>query len=251
MVQGAYRNSISSIQYLLGETVMKHAVGSGSFISGKHLKKVDVFDLHAFLNSAGAKRKVATYRKSQKIYSQGDSASSVMYIQEGTVKISVANESGKEAVVAILGPDDFFGEGSLLGQRFYLGTATAVTRTVILLVERKEMARVLHTEQTLADHFISHILSRKLRVEEDLIDQLFNSSEKRLARTLLLLAHYGADSRSQKTLPKVSQGMLAGMIGTTRSRVSFFMNKFRKLGFIHYNGGIQIHDSLLNIVLHD
>jgi CRP/FNR family transcriptional regulator, cyclic AMP receptor protein len=230
---------------------MEHALDSGRVTSGKNLKKINVFDLHAFLNSAGVKRTVATFRKSQKIYSQGDPASDVMYIQTGSVKISVVNESGKEAVVAILGPDDFFGEASLLGHRFYLGTAAAITQTVILVVEKKEMMRVLHTQHSLADHFIAHLLSRNLRVEEDLVDQLFNSSEKRLARTLLLLAHYGKESRPKKMLPKVSQEMLAGMIGTTRSRVSFFMNKFRKLGFIHYNGGIEVHDSLLNIVLHD
>jgi CRP/FNR family cyclic AMP-dependent transcriptional regulator len=230
---------------------MKHAAGSGSFISGKHLKKTDAFDLHAFLSSAGVKRKVVVYRKSQAIYRQGDPAESVMYIQDGTVKLSVVNEVGREAVVAILGADDFFGEGALAGQRRYLGTATAITPTVILVVEKKEMMRVLHTQHALSDHFMTHMLSRKLRIEEDLIDQLFNSTEKRLARTLLLLARYGKDPRPEETLPKVSQETLAGMVGTTRSRVSFFMNKFRKLGFIHYNGGLQIHDSLLSIVLHD
>jgi CRP/FNR family cyclic AMP-dependent transcriptional regulator len=230
---------------------MKQAAGSGSFISGKHFKKTDAFDLHAFLSSAGVKRKVVVYRKSQAIYRQGDPAESVMYIQDGTVKLSVVNEVGREAVVAILGADDFFGEGALAGQRRYLGTATAITPTVILVVEKKEMMRVLHTQHALSDHFMTHMLSRKLRIEEDLIDQLFNSTEKRLARTLLLLARYGKDPRPEETLPKVSQETLAGMVGTTRSRVSFFMNKFRKLGFIHYNGGLQIHDSLLSIVLHD
>jgi CRP/FNR family cyclic AMP-dependent transcriptional regulator len=230
---------------------MKRAVGSGSVISGKHSKNTDAFDVHAFLSSAGVKRKVVAYRKSQTIYRQGDPAASVMYIQNGTVKLSVVNEVGKEAVVGILGPDDFFGEGSLVGQRVYLGTATAITTTDVLVIEKKEMMRVLRTQHALSDHFIAHMLTRKLRAEEDLIDQLFNSSEKRLARTLLLLAHYGKEPRPQKIVPKISQDLLASMIGTTRSRVSFFMNKFRKLGFIHYNGGLQIHDSLLNIVLHD
>jgi CRP/FNR family cyclic AMP-dependent transcriptional regulator len=197
------------------------------------------------------------YRQSQKIYSQGDPALSVMYIQKGGVKLSVVNERGKEAVVAILGPDDFFGDGSLAGQRFYAGTAVAITPTSLLVVEKKQMMRVLHTQHSLADHFLSHMLSRKLRIEEDLVDQLFNSSEKRLARTLLLLAHYGSESSGpsqsgpQTIRPKVSQETLANMIGTTRSRVSYFMNKFRRLGFIRYNGVLEIHNSLLDVVLHD
>jgi CRP/FNR family transcriptional regulator, cyclic AMP receptor protein len=174
-----------------------------------------------------------------------------MYIQKGGVKLSVVNKVGKEAVVAILGPADFFGEGCLAGQPVYMETATAIAPTAVLMIEKNEMLRVLRTERALSDRFMFHMLSRKIRIEEDLIDQLFNSSEKRLARTLLLLARYGKESRPQKILPKVSQEMLAEMIGTTRSRVSFFMNKFRKLGFIHYNGGLQVHNSLLNILLHE
>jgi CRP/FNR family cyclic AMP-dependent transcriptional regulator len=205
----------------------------------------------AFLDSAGVARKVVKYRKSQKIYSQGDPATGVMYIQKGGVKLSVINEAGKEAVVGLLGPGDFFGEGCLAGQRTRIGTATAITLTAILVIEKNEMMRVLHAEQALNDRFMSYVLSRNIRIEEDLIDQLFNSSEKRLARTLLLLARYGTESQPQKMLPNVSQQTLAGMIGTTRSRVNFFMNKFRKLGFIHYNGGLQIDSSLLSVVLHD
>jgi len=205
----------------------------------------------AFLDSTGVARKVVKYRKSQKIYSQGDPAMGVMYVQKGGVKLSVINEGGKEAVVGLLGPGDFFGEGCLAGQRTRIGTATAITVTAILVIEKNEMMRVLHTERALNDRFMSYVLSRNIRIEEDLIDQLFNSSEKRLARTLLLLARYGTESQPQKMLPNVSQQTLAGMIGTTRSRVNFFMNKFRRLGFIHYNGGLQIDSSLLSVVLHD
>jgi CRP/FNR family transcriptional regulator, cyclic AMP receptor protein len=214
-------------------------------------KEKRAFDAQAFLDSAGVARKIAEYRRSQKIYAQGDPATSVMYIQTGGVKLSVVNEVGKEAVVGILGPGDFFGEGCLAGQRICMGTATAIIPAAILVIEKNEMMRALHAEHALADRFMSYILSRNIRIEEDLIDQLFNSSEKRLARTLLLLARYGKDSQPQKMLPKVSQEMLAEMIGTTRSRVNFFMNKFRKLGFIQYNGGLHVHSSLLSIVLHE
>lgn len=195
-------------------------------------------------------RKVVEFRKSQKIYSQGEPAASVVYIQAGGVKLSVVNEVGKEAVVAILGPADFLGEGCLAGQEFRMGTATAIVPTAVLIVEKNEMLRVLRAEHELSDRFMSYILSRNIRIEEDLIDQLFNSSEKRLARTLLLLARYGSEAEPQK-VPKVSQEMLAEMVGTTRSRVNFFMNKFRKLGFIRYNGGLQVHSSLLSVVLHE
>jgi CRP/FNR family cyclic AMP-dependent transcriptional regulator len=218
--------------------------------SEKKPKEQSVFDAH-FLDSAGVARKVVEYRESQKIYSQGDPAASVMYIQKGGVKLSVVNEVGREAVVAILGRADFFGEGCLAGRCTRIGTATAFTPTAILVIEKNEMTRVLHAEQALSDRFMSYVLSRNVRIEQDLIDQLFNSSEKRLARTLLLLARYGKDSEPHKILPNVSQQMLAGMIGTTRSRVNFFMNKFRKLGFIHYNGGLQIDSSLLSVVLHE
>jgi CRP/FNR family transcriptional regulator, cyclic AMP receptor protein len=203
------------------------------------------------LDSAGVARKAVEYRESQKIYSQGDLAESVMYIQRGGVKLSVVNEVGKEAVVAILGRGDFFGEGCLAGQHTRIGTARAFAPTTILVIEKDEMMRLLHDKQELSDSFMSYVLSRNIRIEQDLVDQLFNSSEKRLARTLLLLARYGKDSHPHRTLPNVSQEMLAGMIGTTRSRVNFFMNKFRKLGFIHYNGGLQIDSSLLSVVLHE
>jgi CRP-like cAMP-binding protein len=174
-----------------------------------------------------------------------------MYIQEGGVKLTVVNESGKEAVVAILGPGDFLGEGCLAGELVCMATATAVTPTAALAIDKDEMTRVLHGEHAFSDRFIAYVLARNLRVQQDLIDQLFNSSEKRLARTLLLLARYGAPGRPQKALPKISQETLAEMIGTTRSRVNFFMNKFRKLGFIEYNGEIRINNSLLTIVLRD
>jgi CRP/FNR family transcriptional regulator, cyclic AMP receptor protein len=174
-----------------------------------------------------------------------------MYLQEGGVQLSVVNEVGKEAVVAMLGPGDFFGEGCLAGQSVRMGTATAITPSTVLIVEKSEMFKVLHQQHTLSDRFISFMLARNIRIEEDLIDQLFNSSEKRLARTLLLLARYGKEDKPQGLLPKVSQEMLAEMVGTTRSRVNFFMNKFRKLGFIRYNGGLQINTSLLSVVLHD
>jgi CRP-like cAMP-binding protein len=219
--------------------------------SRKLRKKKQFFDARVFLNSAGVARKVVAFRNSERIYRQGDQAKSVMYIQKGAVKLTVGSSTGKEAVVAILGPGDFLGEGVLAGQRMRMATATAVTQTVVLDIDKNEMISVLRSEHELSDCFISYMLGRNIRVEEDLIDQLFNSSERRLARALLLLAHYGQESRPQKIIPKVSQQMLADMIGTTRSRVSFFMNKFRKLGFIHYNGGLQIDSSLLSVVLHE
>ena len=214
-------------------------------------RKIRAFDAQVFLDSAGVARTIAQYRRSQKIYSQGDSATSVMYIQGGGVKLSVVSAVGKEAIVALLGPGDFFGEGCLTGLPFRTGTATAITPTTVLVIEKNAMVRVLHKEHKLSDRFIAYLLTRNIRVEEDLVDQLFNSTEKRLARTLLLLARYGKEDQPQKTLPKVSQEMLAEMIGTTRPRVSVLMNKFRKLGFIHYNGGLQVHDSLLSVILHE
>jgi CRP/FNR family cyclic AMP-dependent transcriptional regulator len=220
---------------------------------GQARGKVRAFDAQAFLDSAGVARTIAEYRKSQKLYSQGDPASVVFYIQKGSVKISVVNELGREAVVALLGPGDFFGEGCMTGGAVRMGIATAMMATTVLAVEKKEMMRVLHEEHNLSDRFIAYLLTRNIRVEADLVDQLFNSIEKRLARTLLLLARYGEQDRDQKKLPpKVSQETLAEMVGTTRSRVNLFMNKFRKLGFIHYNrGGIRVHDSLLGVVLHE
>ena len=209
------------------------------------------FDAQAFLDSAGIARKVTEFGKKETIFSQGDPAKEVMYIQKGGVRISLVNESGKEAVVAILGPGDFFGEGCLAGQPIRIGTATAIAPTTALVIEKKEMIRVLHDEHAFSDRFITYMLSRNIRVEEDLVDQLFNSSEKRLARTLLLLARYGTEDKPQRVLPKISQETFAEMVGTTRSRVNFFMNKFRTLGFIKYNGGLQINTSLLSVVLHD
>ncbi len=230
---------------------MQAIVSSSKAKSKIKLKEKRAFDAQAFLDSAGVARKIVEYRRSQKVYAQGDPATSVMYIQSGGVKLSVVNEVGKEAVVGILGPGDFFGEGCLAGQRICMGTATAITPTAILVIEKNEMMRVLHSEHALSDRFMSYILLRNIRIEEDLVDQLFNSSEKRLARALLLLARYGKESQAQKMVPKVSQEMLAEMIGTTRTRVNFFMNKFRKLGFIRYNGGLHVHTSLLSVVLHE
>lgn len=185
------------------------------------------------------------------IFSQGDRAAHVLYIQDGAVRLSVLSQTGKEAVVGILGPGDFFGEGCLAGQSVRMGTAKAVASSTILSIEKAQMVRVLHDQPDLADRFLSHVLSRNIRIEEDLVDQLFNSSEKRLARALLLLARYGKDETPMRDIPRLSQEVLAEMVGTTRSRVNFFMNKFRRLGFIEYNGGIQIKKSLLSVVLHD
>jgi CRP-like cAMP-binding protein len=214
-------------------------------------KKKDVFNIQAFLDSTGVTRQILKFAKAAKIYGQGDPSKGVKYIQEGGVKLSVVNAAGKEGVVAILGPGDFFGEGCLAGQLVCMATAVAIEPTSILFIEKKEMMRVLHEEHALSDLFISHMLARNIRIEEDLIDQLFNSSEKRLARALLLLARYGKEDQPHGLLPSVSQEMLAEMIGTTRPRVNFFMNKFRKLGFIKYNGGLHINSSLLSVVLHD
>jgi CRP/FNR family cyclic AMP-dependent transcriptional regulator len=213
--------------------------------------KVRVFDAQAFLDSAGVARKVKEFKKAELVYSQGDAAKSVMYLQAGGLKLSVVNEVGKEAVVAVLGPGDFFGEGCLAGQSVRMGTATAITPSTVLVIEKSEMFKVLHEQHDLSDRFISFMLARNIRIEEDLVDQLFNSSEKRLARTLLLLARYGKEDKPHGVLPNISQETLAEMIGTTRSRVNFFMNKFRKLGFIKYNGGIEINTSLLSVVLHE
>ena len=214
------------------------------------------FNAQRFLDSVGAARKTAEYRRNEIVFSQGDPSSEVLYIKKGGVKLSIVNENGKEAVVAILGPGDFFGEGCLAGQILRMGSATAITPTEVLVIEKKEMIKVLHTEHEFSDRFISYMLGRNIRIEEDLVDQLFNSSEKRLARTLLLLARYGKEDKPQRVVPKISQEMLAEMIGTTRSRVNFFMNKFRKLGFIKYNGGdhhdgLHVDSSLLSVVLHD
>ena len=219
--------------------------------SGMKPKKKIAFDAQVFLESVGASRRVAEFRKKQAIFSQGDAADSVMYVQKGSVKLTVVNESGKEAVVAIFGSGDFFGEGGMAGQVVRMATATAVVPTTVLIIGKNEMMRVLQTEHSLSDLFITHMLARNIRVEADLIDQLFNSTEKRLARTLLLLARYGKEDQPEGVLQKVSQETLAEMIGTTRSRVNLFMNKFRELGFIEYNGEIKINKSLLTVVLHE
>ena len=209
------------------------------------------FDVQLFLDSAGLGRKFEKFRGKETVFAQGDPAQNVMYIQEGRVTLTVVNETGKEAVVGVVGPGDFFGEGCLAGQSICMATATAIAPTTVLVIEKNEMIRVLHEEHEFSDRFIAYMLARNGRVEEDLIDQLFNCIEKRLARALLLLARYGARGQPQSVLPKVSQEMLAEMIGTSRTQVNFFMNKFRKLGFIQYNGEIHINNSLLSVVLHD
>lgn len=209
------------------------------------------FDAQAFLDSVDITKKIVEYRRSAVIFAQGDPCESVMYIQKGAVRLSVLSHSGKEAIVAVLGSGDFLGEGALAGQRVRMGTATAAAVSTVLVVPREQMIRLLHEQPAFSDRFIEYMLSRNIRIEEDLVDQLFNSSEKRLARTLLLLARYGKEDKPQGVLPKLSQEMLAEMIGTTRSRVNFFMNKFRKLGLIDYNGGLKIHASLLSVVLHE
>jgi CRP/FNR family cyclic AMP-dependent transcriptional regulator len=219
--------------------------------SGMKPKKKSAFDAQLFLESVGASRRVAEFEKDQPIFSQGDAADSVMYVQKGSVKLTVVSESGKEAIVAIFGSGDFFGEGGMAGQTLRMGTATAIEPTKVLVIAKDEMIRVLHAEHGLSDRFIVHMLARNIRVEADLVDHLFNSIEKRLARTLLLLARYGKEGQPEPVLRKVSQETLAEMVGTTRTRVNLFMNKFRKLGFIEYNGEIKVNKSLLSVVLHD
>jgi CRP/FNR family cyclic AMP-dependent transcriptional regulator len=215
-------------------------------------KKADNFDPRKFLATIGEGRKVITFVRKQPIFKQGDAADAVFYIQEGKVTLSVVSKGGKEATLGLLSEGDFFGEGSLAGQRMRMGSANAMTDCEVLRIDKKAMMLALHREHTFSDLFVAYLLSRNIRYEEDLVDQLFNSSEKRLARLLLLLAHFGKESAPASAIPKMSQETLAEMIGTTRSRVSFFMNRFRKLGFINYDGeGMQVHSSLLNIVLHD
>jgi CRP/FNR family cyclic AMP-dependent transcriptional regulator len=209
------------------------------------------FDPKAFLATVNSGRTLSTYRTGNVIFSQGDPADAVFYIQKGQVKLTVVSEQGKEAIVAVLGPDEFCGEGCLTGQPLRMATAAAMTECEIMRLEKSAMIRVLLEEPTFSEMFISHLLARTIRVEADLVDQLFNSSEKRLARALLLLANFGKEGRPEPILAKISQETLAEMIGTTRARVSHFMNKFRKLGLIDYNGHIEIHSSLLNVVLHD
>jgi CRP-like cAMP-binding protein len=205
----------------------------------------------AFLDSAGVSKTIVAYSRLATIFAQGDPCDSVMYIQAGAVRLSVLSHSGQEAIVAMLGPGDFLGEGALAAQRVRMGTATAIAPSRILVVPKDDMVRLLREEPEFSDRFIQYMLFRNIRIEQDLVDQLFNPSEKRLARMLLLLARYGKEDKPQGVLPKLSQETLAEMIGTTRARVSFFMNKFRKLGFIEYNGGLKINTSLLSVVLHD
>jgi len=209
------------------------------------------FDLKTFLAGSGQGSTPANHAKNHTIFLQGDPADSIFYIQKGRIKLTVVSKQGKEAVVAILGAGDFFGEGCLAGQPLRMATAVAVTECSVVRLEKSAMIAVLHDEPVFSALFISYLLTRNIRIEEDLVDQLFNSSEKRLARLLLLLANFGKEGKPEVVIPKVSQETLAEMIGTTRSRVSFFMNKFRKLGFIEYNGGLSVHSSLLNVVLHD
>jgi len=209
------------------------------------------FDVQAFLKSAGVSPRTVRFATGAVIFAQGAQANSVFYAQTGGVKLSVLSSAGKEAVVAMLGPGDFLGEGCLAGQPVRMATATAVVRTALLRIPQRDMVRMLHDHPEFSDRFIAHMLTRNIRIEEDLVDQLFNSSEKRLARTLLLLARYGNEDTTPRELPKLSQETLAEMVGTTRSRVNFFMNKFRKLGLIEYNGGLKVNSSLLSIVLHD
>jgi CRP/FNR family cyclic AMP-dependent transcriptional regulator len=214
-------------------------------------KRRRAFDTKSFLARVGNGRSIGKYRKGQVVFSQGDPGDAVFYIQKGKAKLTVVSEQGKEAVIAILGTDEFFGEGCLAGQMQRIATVTAMTDSVIARLEKVAIIDVIHREPAFSELFVAHLLGRSIRVEADLVDQLFNSSEKRLARLLLLLANFGKEAAPETVIAKISQETLAEMIGTTRSRVSFFMNKFRKLGFIEYNGGIEVHSSLLNVVLHD
>jgi CRP-like cAMP-binding protein len=214
-------------------------------------KRRQSFNPKAFLAQVGEGRSIAKYGKDQIVFSQGDSADAVFYIQKGKAKLTVVSEQGKEAIVAIIGTNDFFGEGCLAGQALRISTVATMMESVIVRLEKSAILRVIHQEPAFSEMFIAHLLSRTIRVEADLVDQLFNSSEKRLARLLLLLANFGKEGKPETTIAKISQETLAEMIGTTRSRVSFFMNKFRKLGFINYNGQIEVHSSLLNLVLHE
>jgi len=214
-------------------------------------KLKSLFDPKSFLTKVAEGRTIAEYSKDQMVFSQGDPADAVFYIQKGRVKLTVVSNTGKEAVIAILDTGDFLGEGCLVAQPIRMATATAISNGSIVRLEKAAMIRMLHDEPAFSEMFVSYLLSRNMRIEEDLVDQLFNSSEKRLARVLLLLSHFGKEGKPESVIAKISQETLAEMIGTTRSRVSFFMNKFRKMGFIEYNGGLHVHSSLLNIVLHD
>jgi CRP/FNR family cyclic AMP-dependent transcriptional regulator len=232
-------------------------VKSGLAAKGHRAKtpapKSPAFDAQAFLASTGVAKAAVTFKRDAIVFKQGDASAHVMYLQAGGVKLSELSKSGREAVVAILGPGDFFGEGCLAGQSIRMGNATTIAPSTILLIDKDEMVELLHRQHTMSDRFIAHMLSRNIRIEEDLIDQLFNSSEKRLARTLLLLARYGKQDKPARVVPKITQETLAEMIGTARSRVNFFLNKFRQLGFIEYDGvtPLKINSSLLSVVLHD
>ena len=232
----------------VGPALQTERNATGASIAAKRIRD---FDPHSFLATIGEGRKSVLFERKQKIFVQGDIADAVFYIQTGKVKLTVVSKTGKEATIAILGGEDFFGEGSLAGQALRMGSATALTDCVVLRIDKKAMMEALHREQGFSDMFVAYLLARNIRYEADLVDQLFNSSEKRLARVLLLLAHFGKEGVPETVVPKISQATLAEMIGTTRARVSFFMNRFRKLGFIDYNGGLQVHSSLLNIVLND
>jgi CRP-like cAMP-binding protein len=214
-------------------------------------KPKGTFNAQAFLDTAGVAKRIVDYPRNTLIFTQGDACDHVLYIQKGGVKLSVLSKSGREAVVAILGLGEFFGEGCLAGQSVRMGTATAIVDSTVLLVDKVHMIRLLHQQHALSDRFISHMLARNIRIEEDLIDQLFNSSEKRLARTLLILARYGKYDKPVRNVPTISQATLAEMIGTTRSRVNFFMKKFQRLGFIDYTDGLKVNNSLLTVVLHE
>ncbi len=209
------------------------------------------FDVEDYLSQTGGSRRIAKYKKGQALFSQDDPCNEVWYIQTGNAKLTIVNPQGKEAVLAILGPGDFLGEGCIIGNPVRMSTATALVALSATVIDKKEMLRVLHEQPEFAERFIHYMLERNVKIEADLVDQLFNSSEKRLARALLILARYGQKGEPQTVVAKISQETLAELVGTTRSRVNFFMNKFRKLGFIHYNGGLQVHSSLLNVVLHD
>jgi CRP-like cAMP-binding protein len=214
-------------------------------------KRAREFDVRSFLESGGVEKETIEFPSNAVIYQQGDPAEAVMYLQKGRVKLSVVSGGGKEAVLGVLGRGDFFGEGCLAGQSVRMGSVTAMIATTVLVIGKQRMSQLLQEQPQLSNLFIAYMLARNIRIEEDLVDQLFNSSEKRLARILLLLARYGKQEEARRVIPKVSQEVLAEMVGTTRSRVNFFMNKFRKLGFIEYNGDLKIHDSLMSVVLHD
>jgi CRP/FNR family cyclic AMP-dependent transcriptional regulator len=231
---------------------MPHASGRIMTTKRTAAKRTPAFDPRSFLAKIGDGRTISKYRKDQVVFSQGDTADAVFYIQRGKVKLTVVSEQGKEAVVAILGADEFCGEGCLAGQSRRIATVTAMTECTVMRLQKTSIIGVLHDEPAFSEVFISHLLTRTIRVEADLVDQLFNSSEKRLARLLLLLANFGKDSKPEPIIAKISQETLAEMVGTTRSRVSFFMNKFRRLGFVDYNGsGLEVHSSLLNVILRD